>query len=967
MRWSPASNNGGSPVTGYDVEWSDDSFGRTLGSRSAGLGERELTIAPLTNGVEHSVRVSAQNAVGAGPWATARSTPGPVPGAPTGLALLVEDRSLQASWNPPGDDGGETITGYRLQWRPGNDQFTDSDPTATVAGEVRSHRIGSLANGTTYYVRVRAINDVGAGPWPTQPASATPATLPGAPTGLALLVEDRSLQASWNPPGDDGGETITGYRLQWRPGNDQFTDSDPTATVAGEVRSHRIGSLANGTIYYVRVRAINDVGAGPWPTQPASATPAMLPGAPTGLALLVEDRSLQASWNPPGDDGSETITGYRLQWRPGNDQFTDSDPTATVAGEVRSHRIGSLVNGTTYYVRVRAINDVGAGPWPTQPASATPATLPGAPTGLALLVEDRSLQASWNPPGDDGGETITGYRLQWRPGNDQFTDSDPTATVAGEVRSHRIGSLANGTTYYVRVRAINDVGAGPWPTQPASATPATLPGAPREVVIEAGNQRLTVTWQPPADDGGEPLTGYLVQWKSGDEEFSDTERRATVTTLRHQITGLDNGTTYTVRVRAVSLAGTGSPASESGTPFTVPGAPASLAMRPGLSNLLASWDEPDDDGHSTITGYVVQWKSGDEEFSDTERRATVTAPRHQITGLAGGTEYTVQVAATNAAGTGPAIARSLTLGGGPGAPTSLVVTDLNQNLEVRWQPPDDTPLEISQYWVLWRGAGEVYDDSDCSHRRVTVSPDEELFAYIGPFSNGSSYDVRVVAVKDDNSTAVADATGRPVAIPARPEGLGAYSVDGGLHVAWDKPWDGGSAITGYRVQWKGAGQEYNETDRQASVASTATSYEITGLTNGSSYDVRVGALNANGSSRMAKTTGSPADAPGPPSSITVTFAGVGLSHVTMRLNWTAPTDNGASSVTGYKVSWRQDYNNRYHSPSSIFGLAAEILVPCHPTHNVCVDSLFFVRVSAANAQGVGPPIVQEIRPQGGDD
>ena len=662
-------------------------------------------------------------------------------------------------------------------------------------------------------------------------------------------------------------------------------------------------------------------------------------------------------WSPPSSDGGEPVTGYDVEWS--DDGFGRILGSLSAGPDVRELTIPQLTNGVEYSVRVAAHNDVGAGPWSTPPAPATPAMVPGAPREVAIEAGSQQLTVTWQSPADDGGEPVTGYDVEWS--DDGFGRILGSLSAGPDARELTIPQLTNGVEYSVRVAAHNDVGAGPWSTPPAPATPAMVPGAPREVAIEAGSQQLTVTWQSPADDGGEPVTGYVVQWRGPGEDFSDTERRATVTAPRHQITGLANGTTYTIQVRAVSLVGTGPPASDSGVPFTVPGVPASLALRSGQDNLLASWEEPDD-GHSPITGYLVQWKAVGEDFSDTERRATVTAPRHQITGLASGTEYTVQVAATNAAGTGPAVVGSLATIGVAGSPTSLAVTAFNQHLVVRWQPPTDGSSEISQYRVVWKGAGEGYDDSECSHRRVTVSPNDALLAHISPLSNGASYDVKVIAAYSEGSSQSAEISGSPVAVPGRPEGLGAFSIDDGLHVAWHKPWNGGSAITGYRVQWKGAGQEYNETGRQVSVAGTATSYEITELTNGATYSVRVVAVNADGSSQGAVTTGSPGDAPGPPASITVTFAHFSLFLIFITFEWTAPTDNGASSVTGYTVSWRRDYNNDYSKPTSTTDREWELDSPCHPEQHVCRGSRFFVRVSAVNAQGVGPPIVKEIRP-----
>ena len=770
-------------------------------------------------------------------------------------------------------------------------------------------------------------------------------TEPGAPTDLKLLVHDRALQVSWKAPSDDGGQPITGYRLQWRSGDNQLSESDPSVTVAGGVLNRRIGSLDNGTQYYVRVRAINDVGEGPWSTPPASATPAAAPGAPREMTIEPGNQKLTVTWQPPADDGGSPVTGYLVQWKDTGEAFSDTQRRATVTDP--RHQIPSLDNGSTYTVQVRAVNLTGTGP----PASETgvPVTVPGPSTSLTLRSNMGNLLVSWDEPADDDGSPVTGYLVQWKDTGEAFSDTQRRATVTDP--RHQITGLTIGNEYTVSVAATG------------SLLLAENPGAPREMTIEPGNQKLTVTWQPPADDGGSPVTGYLVQWKDTGEAFSDTQRRATVTDPRHQIPSLDNGSTYTVQVRAVNLTGTGPPASETGVPVTVPGPSTSLTLRSNMGNLLVSWDEPADDDGSPVTGYLVQWKDTGEAFSDTQRRATVTDPRHQITGLTIGNEYTVSVAAINATGTGPAVTGSLLLAENPGAPNSPVVTARNQNLLVRWQSPaNEGSTPISEYRVLWKGAGEDYDDSACSRRRVTVSASGKLLAYIGPFRNGDSYDVRVIAVNASGSGSPADTSGTPAAIPGRPLGLGAFSIDGGLHLAWDTPWNGGSPITEYRIQWKGTGQEYSETDRQATATATSRSHEITGLTNGAKYTVRVIALNANGSSEIAETTGKPGDAPGPPASLSIPFAHAVFNLTYIEFEWSAPTDQGASPITRYWVSVRRGYENDYPKPEFTTGLDLEVDISCVFTIRLCHRTQHFVRVSAVNAQGVGPPIVKEFRP-----
>jgi CshA-type fibril repeat protein len=84
----------------------------------------------------------------------------------------------------------------------------------------------------------------------------------------------------------------------------------------------------------------------------------------------------------------------------------------------------------------------------------------------------------------------------------------------------------------------------PTPTKP----PVVAPGAPTGLTVKTGDRRLELTYQPPAADGGAPVSGY---------EFT-----LDGTTWRPMPPGsilvdLENGTSYQVMVRAVNSAGPG--------------------------------------------------------------------------------------------------------------------------------------------------------------------------------------------------------------------------------------------------------------------------------------------------------------------------------------------------------------------------------------------------------------------------
>ncbi len=94
---------------------------------------------------------------------------------------------------------------------------------------------------------------------------------------------------------------------------------------------------------------------------------------------------------------------------------------------------------------------------------------------------------------------------------------------------------------------------------------ATAPQAPQDVSVLAGWHAATVRWQPPADDGGSPITGYEVR------VFRDGTEVATATTgpaaRSYTFGGLATGVTYVFEVRARNAVGATTGNSATGTPF----------------------------------------------------------------------------------------------------------------------------------------------------------------------------------------------------------------------------------------------------------------------------------------------------------------------------------------------------------------------------------------------------------------
>ncbi len=93
---------------------------------------------------------------------------------------------------------------------------------------------------------------------------------------------------------------------------------------------------------------------------------------------------------------------------------------------------------------------------------------------------------------------------------------------------------------------------------------ATPPSAPRSLVVISGPASLDVSWLSPLDNGGAQVTGYLVTAYQGTTLKASKQVAASASSAT--LTGLVNGTTYTVKVQAINVAGNGEAVAGSGVP-----------------------------------------------------------------------------------------------------------------------------------------------------------------------------------------------------------------------------------------------------------------------------------------------------------------------------------------------------------------------------------------------------------------
>ncbi|MCK5291781.1 MAG: right-handed parallel beta-helix repeat-containing protein [Thermoplasmata archaeon] len=373
-----------------------------------------------------------------------------------------------------------------------------------------------------------------------------------------------------------------------------------------------------------------------------NAVPQSPPSQPQNLQATPGDARVDLTWTPPAYDGGSPILNYRIYRRINQ----ESEEFLIQIGNVVAFTDTGLTNGDNCRYWVSARNLVGEG-LKSEVTETTPATVPSPPLGLAAVAESRLVTLTWMPPSDTGGSPVTNFKIY----RGVSSGGESLLAEVGYVQQYVDIGLANGVTYYYRITAKNEVGEGVM-SEEVAATPAailTVPGQPTRLVASTGDREVTLTWAPPADNGGSPIANYSVYrgpFSGGEAFLVEIGDELTYTD-----SGLMNGRTYSYRVTAKNAIGEGSRSdSISAVPMVVPGPPIALAVEEGDGRITLRWMPPIDDGGSPVTHYSVY--RGSSSGGETYLTTPGDILNYVNTGLTNGETYYYQVTASNAVGEG---------------------------------------------------------------------------------------------------------------------------------------------------------------------------------------------------------------------------------------------------------------------------------------------------------------------------
>ncbi|GBN65977.1 Twitchin, partial [Araneus ventricosus] len=475
-------------------------------------------------------------------------------------------------------------------------------------------------------------------------------------------------------------------------------------------------------------------------------------------------------------------------------------------------------------------------------------------------------------------------------------------------------------------------------------------------VTDIFRDRCKLSWKPPLDTGGLPLTHYMV-------EMQDTGARGgwieigTTENTNFDVTGLVNKKEYKFRVRAVNARGASDPLATAKPiiakdPYDEPSKPGNAEVTDwDLDMVELQWTKPEKDGGSPITGYVIEYKDKFSKEWSKGAELGPTATKGKVEGLKEGVQYEFRIRAVNKAGPGE-----------PSDPTKPIIVKarfvkpfiigddlrnivvkkgqtIKYDINIGGEPPPDIKWDTNGVEIV--GSKKISIDKSARNTTITIKDAERA-------------DGGKITLTLTNTVGSTSATADVVVLdkPSRPAGpLQIEEVKAEKAVIkWDAPKDtGGSEIEGYLIE-----KQDTETGRwvpAGEVGPHDRKFTVEPLTPKKKYNFRVKAKNKEGESEALTSdkpvlAKNPYDEPGKPGRPEI----ADYDNTMVDLKWSAPSSDGGAPITNYVIEMKEKLSNDWKEVLKTDGSKTEGKVTGLKEN----DSVQF-RVKAINKAGPSEP------------
>ncbi|KAI6660982.1 Phosphatidylinositol phosphatase PTPRQ-like [Oopsacas minuta] len=662
-------------LVNYSINYSGieiDTVPRVIYLSYPNLTNQSITLIDLEEYTTYSINVSAYTIVGKGPDAIiTQRTNQDVPSAfPTNFLLkAISPTIVKVSWDPPPiNDQNGVITTYTLTYMGlERDQELETMIITVLNGTYVLPILIGLEENTNYFVTLNANTSEGAGPI-TNLSVLTLQNIPkGAPRNLILTSTDTSIQINWSVPIiDDLDGNLTGYLVTYH-GFEidthermiQFnTSSDDNQTLT-------LSPLEEYTDYFISVHAIT-VGVGPSLSTTFRTLQARPSAVPTDLtASPISARAIYITWSPPPFiHQNGIITEYTLTYQGVERDIMKrniSIPTAT-SRSTTSLTVTDIEEDTDFTIAIRAHTIKGPGPITTVSVR-TLESEPSSPvrdlTTSTTRQNATSIFVNWEVPIlNDLNGILVNYSINY---SGIEIDTAPRVIYLSYPnltnQSITLIDLQEYTTYSINVSAYTKVGKGPDAIITQRTNQDVPSGPPLNLTaFPISPTDILAEWKVPDtyEQNGIIVLFTIIFSSLNSDAHDDIKRTLPVsdnsTKFCFLLSGLEEGTTYSIRVSASTSVGEGPFSNTQASTFNTgpTRAPRNFfAYEITAISISVSWDAPEDeDINGILDRYELTYSGKDldthlhvEYFEDNLYHLQTA----ELTNLQENTIYTIQV------------------------------------------------------------------------------------------------------------------------------------------------------------------------------------------------------------------------------------------------------------------------------------------------------------------------------------
>jgi gliding motility-associated-like protein len=681
-------------ATSYILEVSEDNFATLLADYPTTVTGTSQLVSGLTPNKTYKFRVRAANSGGESP----NSTPYTVSTLPTppvaNPASVITYQQFSASWSPVANCNYQldvsTVSDFST-FVPGHQALSLASTSFTVTG---------LEGNRTYYYRVRSVSLSGAVSVNSNVVAVTTFPVPPiAPVAtVGTDVTQTSFMAHWNVV---PGATI--YQIDVSSNNFLTYESgyDSLETTATFIT---INNLSPNTNYQYRVRAKNSGGLSPNSNYISVQTFDLIPAIPVAIsANNINKNGFTARWRK-----AARAKSYQL------DVATDALFTNLVSGYANlavtdtTKMISGLTANTSYWYRVRAVNESGASGNSNTINQITLPEVPNQPVALpATNITQTSFTAHWETTAG-----ATSYKLEVSKDNFMtFVPGFGPSTQTGT--SVNVTGLTPEVQYQYRIKSVNAGGESVYSNVIDVITLPLIPSAP--IAYDATS--ITQTGFRAHWSKVPGVTSYQFDLSNDNfQTFIPGFNSLTVNDTTVVVSSLANNSQYKYRVRAVKP-GVVSPNSNVITVLTLPFPPdapeATAATDIRKRAFIANWNPVANADRYYIDVSTDNFQTLLPDYSN----KVVNGTSLEVIGLVLNTSYQYRVRAENRGGISPnsniiSVTTLPNVAGGPRVTDSETDEDVQSppNLFVERSLPEDPDIQFFKvtnilYGTLYKNDG----------------------------------------------------------------------------------------------------------------------------------------------------------------------------------------------------------------------------------------------------------------------